>query len=89
MGITQSRQIITLFLLPALLAVALLALFLRNELEGWAIERWSNNQYEFANLLQYTAALPEFTQSLDQSKIDRSLNGIPPGVDETKRHILN
>lgn len=104
MGITQSRQIIILFLLPALLAVALLALFLRNELEGWAIERWSKNQYEFANLLgeqisddlyeaanllRYTAALPEFTQSLDQNKIDRSLNGIPPGVDENKRRILN
>ncbi|WP_370281005.1 EAL domain-containing protein [Pontibacterium sp.] len=104
MGITQSRQIIILFLLPALLAVALLALFLRNELEGWAIERWSKNQYEFANLLgeqisddlkeaanllQYTAALPEFTQALDQNKIDRSLNGIPPGVDESKRNILN
>ncbi len=104
MGRSQSRQIVLLFLLPALLAVLLLALFLRYELEAWAIEHWSTTQYEFAsllgeqisedfneaaNLLRYTADLAAFSRPLDKSKIDRSLNGVPPGVDQAKRHILD
>lgn len=104
MEVRQSRQIVLLFMLPALLSVALLAWFLRSELEGWAVARWSEDHREFAqllgeqidndlanasNLLQYTATLPEFSRAPDSALIDRSLNGIPPGTDIAKRNTLD
>lgn len=104
MAVRQSRQIFLLFMLPALLSVALLAWFLRSELEDWAVSRWSEDHREFAqllaeqietdlatasNLLQYTASLPEFSDPPDTQLIDHAVNGIPPGTDASRREVLD
>ena len=104
MGIKQSRQIVFIFLVPALLTVMLLAWFLRSELEHWAIKNWSADHHEFAqllgdqlsndvteaaNLLKFSAKLPAFSDPLDTTLIDRALNGIPLGEDQEKRDILD
>ncbi|MGB0468873.1 MAG: bifunctional diguanylate cyclase/phosphodiesterase [Pontibacterium sp.] len=103
MRITQSRQILIIFFVPALLAVLLLIWFLQNSLHDQAIKQWSQDHYAFTNslrqrldtelqqarqLLEFTASLPEFQSLPALNQIDLSLNGLPPGVDNAKRHHL-
>lgn len=97
------QQIIVIVLLPALLSLALLSFLLRNSMHEWAIERWSKDQANVVAMLkdqiaddldqaqqmiQLVAQAPEFSGLPEISRVDRRLNGIPEGVEQGKRKLL-
>lgn len=101
---TQRQKILLAFILPALVALLAIAFFLEKSHRQLAIERWSAEQkshvesvanalqseiIQARNLLAYTAQLDEFSALIAVDRINRQLNGIPPGVERGKRQALD
>ncbi len=101
---TQKLKILLAFILPAIVALATVAIFLEHSHRQLAIERWSVEHKalvrsigqamqrqidEARTLLSYTSQFKEFT-SLDAiAAVDRQLNGIPPEHEADKRRVLD
>ncbi len=103
MGFGRREQILAIVIVPALLALVLLALFLRNSLHEWAIRNWTNDQTAFVQimadridadlnkaeaLIRFAARTPEFSSLPELARIDRQLNGLPEHLDAGKRKLL-
>jgi len=103
MQIAHRRQIIAIVAIPALISLGLLVLILRTALLEWAVDHWAGDQLAFVSsihkdikaeldqasaLLSLTAKHREFANLKLRSRIDRSINGLPEGLDAEKRDLL-
>ena len=101
---TQKLKILLAFILPAIVALATVAVFLDHSHRQLAIDRWSVEHKalvrsigkamqwridEARTLLSYTSQLREFAQLDAVGAVDRQLNGIPPEYEADKRRVLD
>ena len=101
---TQKQKILLAFVLPALIALTAIAVFLEHTHRKLAVERWPSEHQALVRsiaeamqdkidvaqaMLGYTAQLKSFSRLESVDRINRTLNGIPPYLEEEKRKTLD